>query len=136
MTKYKAKRVLLTETSIDTLDDLEENGLFTKSLPHGIIFDSRLEAEYYRDVLLPRIQSGEIEVQMQPKFEVLGGYKSDDYKFKPVMYIPDFLLTYRDGTREAVDVKGFETDAFVLKRKMFHVCYPTIRLLVIEKLSL
>lgn len=126
MSKYHAKQVYINANG--ALKQPDEN------MPQdAIIFDSKLEAEYYRDMLLPLMESGDVHVEVQPQFEILRGSTDEWYKFSPVHYTPDFLLTYKDGRREAIDVKGMPPTAdFVLRRKMFHHRYPLIPLVVLK----
>lgn len=133
--KYKNKRVLLTDAGTilkpELIQQLGRMGLTPQT---GEKFDSELEAVYYRDELIPRIIAGEIEVTRQPKFEILKGFTKDGTIFKPIFYIPDFLVKYVVGGKiEAVDVKGFQNDVFLLKRKLFDAMYPDIKLLILKR---
>lgn len=132
--KFNNKRVLLTAGGSilkpDEVRQLKGLGLIPSN---GMIFDSELEAEYYRDILHPRELTGEIKVQLQPKFQLIKEFEKDGVKYRPIHYIPDFLVTYQDGISEAVDVKGFHTETFNLKRKLFDYTYPNIRLLVMKR---
>ena len=40
-------------------------------------------------------------------------------KRKAMTYTPDFLVTYKDGKEEIIDVKGFINESFPLRKKMF-----------------
>src|SRR5206468_4096607 len=94
-----------------------------------ILFDSTKEAEYYKDKLLPRIPSGELEqFILQPKYELVEDFYKYGRKHQPITYSPDFLLIYSAGKKECVDVKGMETDRFILKRKMFDSKFPELPL--------
>lgn len=44
----------------------------------------------------------------------------------------DFLVTYEDGTEEYHEVKGYATDVYQLKRKLFEAIYPERVLKVIR----
>lgn len=135
--KYKNKRVILTDTGAilkpEHVKQLRGMGLNPPANSHT--FDSELEAEYYRDVLLPRVRSGEIEVKLQPKFVLLKEFTKDAVTYRPITYIPDFLVTYLDGTIEAVDVKGFQNDVFLLKRKLFDAVFPDVKLLILKRVN-
>lgn len=132
--KYNNKRVILTDSGTilkpDHIKQLRSLGL---SPQNGLNFDSELEAEYYRDVLLPRTLTGEITVQLQPKFVLLKEFVKDGVTYKPIHYIPDFLVTYTDGCVEAIDVKGFQNDVFLLKRKLFDAVFPDVKLLILKR---
>lgn len=134
--KFKNKRVLLTTGGTilkpDEVRQLKGLGLIPSN---GIIFDSELEAEYYRDILQPRELAGEIEVKRQPKFLLVKEFEKGGVKYRPIYYIPDFLVTYEGGSSEAVDVKGFQTETFNLKRKLFDYTYPNVRLLVMKRVK-
>lgn len=135
--KYNNKRVLLTDSGqILKPEHIRRlNGMGIASLT-GQTFDSELEAEYYRDVLLPRVLAGEIEVERQPKFTLLHGFEKDGMTYKPITYSPDFLLKYiEDGRVETIDVKGFQNDVFLLKRKLFDAVFPAIKLIILKRVN-
>lgn len=137
--KYKNKKVLLTPGGVllepKHLQDLKGMGV----IPDGITFDSIAEAEYYRDILVPKIQKGEIEVELQPKFILLDKFEKPVGSGKwhqAITYSPDFLIRYvssPDGRTEAIDVKGYANDRFSIKKKMFDEKYRDIPLIVIKK---
>lgn len=134
--KYKNKRVLLTDSGTilkpDHLNQLRGMGM----MPQGENFDSELEAVYYRDVLLPQVLAGKIEVQRQPKYVLLKEFIKDGITYKPIIYIPDFLVKYLDDGRvEAIDVKGFQNDVFLLKRKLFDAVFPDVKLLILKRVN-
>ena len=99
---------------------------------YGITFDSRREAaEYlkYRDML----NKGEImKLELQPEFELLPTFKSFGKTQRGVKYTPDFLLTYPDGRKVAVEVKGYRTTDYILRAKMFRWKYKDIELLEVR----
>ena len=87
----------------------------------GIIFDSKKEAEYYKNLLLLK-QAGEVvDIKLQPEFELQEGYVKDGAKIRPIKYIADFLVVYKDGHIEIIDTKGYRKDkVYLLKKKLFH----------------
>ena len=87
----------------------------------GIKFASKKEAEYYKNLLLLK-QAGEvIDIKLQPEFELQEGYVKDGKKIRPIKYIADFLVVYKDGHIEIVDTKGYRKDkVYLLKKKLFH----------------
>lgn len=97
----------------------------------GIKFDSIKESEYYL-YLKSLKKEGEIkEFTLQPKFELQAGFEKDGCKYRPINYISDFDVTYADGRREIVDVKGVMTDVFKMKAKMFDFRYPDLTLVLV-----
>lgn len=103
-----------------------------KTVVNGIAFDSKMEAEYYQYL---KMWEGItiFDLQLQPKFLVLSGYTdSEGKKQRPIYYQADFLVQYESGVVEVIDVKGVETEAFKLKKKMFESRYG-MKLKVVTK---
>jgi hypothetical protein len=102
MSKYNAKR-----TEID-----------------GITFDSIAEGEYYLH-LKKQLKEGEIKwFELQPSFELQEGFRKTGKFIRPIVYVADFEVYRHDGSVEIIDVKGFETADFKIKRKLFEKKYP------------
>lgn len=79
-----------------------------------IRFSSKKEAKYYVD-LKCRQASGEVLFFLrQTPFHLPGNVK----------YLCDFTVFKSNGDVEFVDVKGFETEIFKLKRKQVEAIYP------------
>lgn len=92
-----------------------------------IIFDSKLEMNYYRDVLLPMLESGELsKIELQKKYVLQDGFKRNDQTVRPIIYIADFYLEYSDGSERVVDIKGMADSTAKIKRKLFWAKYPDI----------
>ena len=90
----------------------------------GIEFDSKRESQYYllyKDML----ERGEIkDLQLQPRFELIPSFTNwQGKKCRPCHYTADFLLTYPDGRQKVVEVKGFRTRDYMLRRKLFEWQY-------------
>lgn len=93
----------------------------------GIVFDSEMEMKYYRDVLCPKKESGEIiDFKMQVPYTLQPKFIHDGKTILPIEYVADFVVTYSDGTEEVIDVKGCPDSVATLKRKMFFYVYPNI----------
>ena len=93
----------------------------------GIIFDSKKEAEYYKNLLLLK-QAGEVvDIKLQPEFELQEGYVKDGIKIRPIKYIADFFVVYKDGHIEIIDTKGYRKDkVYLLKKKLFHYKFKSL----------
>jgi len=80
----------------------------------GLRFDSKREAAYYSELKL-REKAGEVDgVELQRPFSLFGtnGYLMAVYKC-------DFAFWDKvEGRFRVIDVKGFQTKEFKLKRKM------------------
>lgn len=85
-----------------------------------IRFDSRREADYYRQLKLEK--KGELidDFERQVTFDLYAnGTKICSHRV-------DFLVTLTDGSQEVREVKGFQTREWDLKRKLFEANYPEI----------
>ena len=79
----------------------------------GHTFDSQKEADYYCELKL-RLQAKEIRgFCLQPIFVLADGLK----------YKADFIVFNNDGTSEIIDVKGFKTKEYKIKKKVFEDKY-------------
>lgn len=100
----------------------------------GIVFDSKAEMEYYREVVLPLAAAGEIvQYALQKSFVLQPGFRHDGKAVRAIIYVCDFYLIYKDGHSEVIDVKGMATPEAKLKRKMFLYKYPEENLLWVKK---
>ncbi len=96
-----------------------------KRTHNGIVFDSQLEMKYYRDVLCPMMESGEVtKVELQKKYELQSGFIRNGKKVLPITYVADFYVEYADGHVEVVDTKGLPDNVAKIKRKLFWRRYP------------
>lgn len=74
-----------------------------------INFDSQKEADYYCELKL-RLAAGEIK----------GFCRQAEFILAPdLRYKADFVVFNKDGTSEIIDVKGFKTDVYKTKKKVF-----------------
>ena len=90
-----------------------------------IVFDSVLEMKYYRDVVLPKKESGEIKhYELQKSYILQDGFIRRGKRVLPITYVADFYLEYADGHSEVIDIKGCPDATAKLKRKMFWNRYP------------
>ena len=82
---------------------------------------------YYRDVLLPLAESGEVvSYELQKPYELQPKFKHNGKTVQPIKYVADFFIVYKDGREEVIDTKGFTDSVAVLKRKLFLYRYPDI----------
>lgn len=89
----------------------------TKANFQGIQYHSKREAREARDLEMQR-RAGEFSyVKRQVRISLdVNGYHICNY-------IVDFEIGYPDGTIEYREVKGFETDVWRLKWKLFEALY-------------
>lgn len=92
----------------------------------GIVFDSVMEMKFYRDVLCPLVESGDVVYyELQKPYELQPKFEHDGKKVNPITYVADFFIRYKDGHEEVVDTKGCPDSSALLKRKLFWFVYPT-----------
>lgn len=98
-----------------------------KVVYEGITFDSEMECEYYKYLLT---QYDKNDIVLQPRFLLQTGFIKDGIKkILPIVYVADFMIKHKI----VVDVKGFETADFTLKKKMFWFNFPNFDLMIITK---
>ena len=85
----------------------------------GVKFDSKVEAKYYTH-LKELEDAGKIfELQLQPTFTLMEGFRRNGVKIRDIVYKADFKYTTIDGRKIVVDVKGGDsTPEFKLKSKL------------------
>lgn len=96
-----------------------------KTVFEGRTFDSKREAEVAMEIGFKKKAGLIREVEFQKVFELLP-------KPNRITYRADFFITFADGRVEAWDVKGFETQVFTLKAKMFRHFFPDIPLVTVR----
>ena len=94
---------------------------------NGIWFDSKRESERYLE-LMALHQSGEITLlETHPIFELQPPFKDRTGKAqRSITYEADFEYMDNNYNHIVEDVKGFETDVFKIKKKMFLYQYPFV----------
>ncbi len=97
---------------------------------NGILYHSKKEAGYAAELDLRVKAKDLLKWERQEKISIdVNGYHICNY------YI-DFTLYYSDGTKEYVEVKGFETETWRLKWKLFEALhekmYPNSRITVVK----
>ena len=97
----------------------------------NIKFASIKEAEYYQDLKLLYRAGEVVKFTLQPEFILQKKFKKNGKTIRAIKYIADFWVEYKDGTKEVIDTKGFKTDIFRIKQKIFEYRYPKLKLKII-----
>ena len=80
----------------------------------GIRFSSKKEAKYYGDLQLAQ-KSGELLYFLrQTTFDLPGG----------IRYRVDFVEFWENGEIRYIDVKGYRTKEYIIKKKLVESLYP------------
>lgn len=103
----------------------------TKKEVDGILFDSTTEANYYIYLKEEKAKGNIKSFSLQPEYLLQEGFKKHGKSVRPIKYIGDFLITDSNDYTYVVDVKGFQTEDFRLKHKMFDYKYPELELRLI-----
>lgn len=105
-----------------------------KVVVDGEEFDSQLEANrWYELKLLQRAKQIEY-LRRQVKFELQPSYKRNEKTIQAINYIADFV--YYDLNKKKVvveDTKGFKTETYKLKKKIFEYIHPELEITEIYK---
>lgn len=96
----------------------------------GRTYHSKKEAGYAAELDILK-KAGDV-LMWEPQFKVsldVNGYHITNY-------FVDFKVWYKDGTIELVEIKGFETEVWRLKRKLMEAVYlkenPEIKYVVVK----
>ena len=90
----------------------------------GLTFDSKAEALYYSKLKKMHERGEILFFRTQPRYRLLDGFEKDGKRHRPIDYIADFEVHHLDGSIEVIDIKGYKTDVFRIKEKMFNKKYP------------
>ena len=107
MTKYKSKKIILD----------------------NIKFDSRKEGNRYEELKILE-QAGLIkELELQKVFELQPSFKKNGKTYRKITYKADFYYYDNHLQRYVVeDVKGFKTEVYKIKKKLFEYVYKDMEL--------
>jgi len=94
----------------------------------GYTFDSKAEGLFYQYLLTLKAKDKIKNFELQPRYILQPKYTKNGVNIRPITYIADFLIYHLDGTKEVIDVKGFEVPVSVIKKKMFNYIYPSYKL--------
>ena len=89
---------------------------------NGVTFDSAKEAKRFLELTVAE-NAGAIDgLRRQVPFPILDAYELNGRKVRGVTYRADFVY-FMDGEMVVEDVKGYRTDVYKLKKKMFESRY-------------
>ena len=105
-----------------------------KTKVDNITFDSKLEAKRYKELKILE-EAGVIkDLQLQPTYELIPTFKKDKKIYRKTTYKADFSYYDNELKKTVVDdTKGFKTDVYKLKKKMFEYKYKDLVITEITK---
>ncbi|WP_046721480.1 DUF1064 domain-containing protein [Heyndrickxia coagulans] len=90
----------------------------------GHVFDSKIEARYYEQLKWLQANDQILFFRLQPRYLLQEAFQKNGKTFRKIEYVADFEVHHLDGSIEVIDVKGMETEAFKIKKKLFEHKYP------------
>ena len=91
-----------------------------KTVVDGITFDSKKEAKRYGELRLLQRAGAIMGLQRQVRYELIPAFDAGGKHYRPTSYVADFVYTdCKTGTEVVEDCKGYRTDVYRLKAKMF-----------------
>ena len=111
---------------------LMNNRLDVKSKYHNkkvmydnYMFDSKKEANYYLKFKIMQDAGIIRDLELQKKYVLQKSFTNKEgKKYREISYIADFYyVTVKENKEHVVDVKGFRTDVYKLKKKLFEYKY-------------
>lgn len=105
-----------------------------KTIVNGIVFDSKLEAKRYSELILLQKANKIKDLQLQPTFELIPSFKKNGKTFRKTTYKADFqYIDNESGQTIVEDTKGFLTELYRLKKKMFEYTFQDLQIREIKK---
>ena len=96
-----------------------------KTIYDNHAFDSKKEANYYLKFKIMQDAGIIRNLELQKKYVLQKSFiNKEGKKYREISYIADFYyVTTKDNKEHVVDVKGFRTDVYKLKKKLFEYKY-------------
>lgn len=111
----------LLGNSINTKQSKYKN---KKCIYKGIKFDSKKEMAYYIKLKMLEEKGIIKKLELQKAYELQPSFKVNGKTYRKITYKADFsYITAEDDKLHIVDTKGFRTEVYKLKRKMFAYKY-------------
>ena len=92
----------------------------------NINFDSQREANCYCELKMLKMAGEIADIELQVPFELIPKFNYKGKTIRAVKYIADFLVTYTDGHKQIIEVKGFKTKDYIIKKKLLLSQHPDI----------
>lgn len=93
----------------------------------GHRFPSKLEANRYLELKLLQ-KAGKIQnLELQPTFVLQPAFRKNGISYRAITYKADFRYTM-NGKTVIEDTKGYKTEGYALKKKMFEYRFPDLHI--------
>ena len=97
-----------------------------KTVVDGITFDSKHEAERYKELQLLLRAKEIFNLRLQVPYELMPTIKVNGVTFRSIKYVADFVYEDKNGETIVEDAKGMRTDVYKMKRKLMAYVHKTI----------
>lgn len=105
----------LVNNSITT----KQNKYYNKKVEYdGYKFDSQKEKAYYIKLKLMEKADEIFDLELQKEFVLIETFKLNDKTYKKMSYYADFTYFDKNGKVHVIDVKGYKTKEYLLKKKL------------------
>ena len=95
-----------------------------KVLIDGIKFDSKKEGEYYKKLKILEEKGIIKDLELQKEYILQDKFKLNNKTIRKITYRADFsYISVKDDILHVIDVKGFRTEIYKLKKKLFEYKY-------------
>ena len=93
-----------------------------KVIVNGIEFDSKKEANRYKELLLLQKSGIITDLKRQVSYILIPAFNLNRKRYRSMSYIADFV--YKENGKEVVeDCKGFRTEIYKIKKKLMAYIY-------------
>lgn len=92
----------------------------------GHTFDSSKECMRYLRLKADLQDKKIANLRLQPKFTLQEGFTHEGKSIRALTYVADFSY-HKDGQFIVEDTKGYRTEVYKIKRKLFLFKYPEIK---------
>ena len=90
-----------------------------KVVVDNILFDSKKEANYYIYLKMLEDAGKIVDLELQKRFILQQGFKLHDKTYRAITYVADFVYKDSQGQVHVVDTKGYRTEVYKIKKKLF-----------------
>lgn len=90
-----------------------------KVVVDNILFDSKKEANYYTKLKILRDAGKILYLELQKRFVLQQGFKLHGKTYRAITYVADFVYKDQEGQTHVVDTKGYRTEVYKIKKKLF-----------------
>ena len=89
-----------------------------KVVVDNILFDSKKEANYYIYLKMLEDAGKIVDLELQKKFVLQPTFKLNGKAYRAITYVADFVYKDDNGIH-VVDTKGYRTEVYKIKKKIF-----------------